>query len=186
MAPRDQPFDDRDLPFGTTTACSSNRAQASRVNANSASNAAIRRRAAASSSASTLGTPARIPASMSTCSFQRNKVAAEIPVSAATVATGSPERNRTQIWRRTDPGYDFGTVILPRSLCLNSHKSGSSTGDHITWINQQGSGQANPGAISDLRLDPLLGPLPLSQRLLSAVEHRHWWPRETMGPRALT
>jgi hypothetical protein len=31
-----------------------------------------------------------------------------MPLSAATGATGSPERNRTQICRRTDAGYDFG------------------------------------------------------------------------------
>lgn len=101
MSERDQPFDDRDSPFGDTTACASNNSQASRVSFNSASNAAIRLFAAASSSASTLGMPSRTPASMRTCAFHRNKVAGEIPVSAAISATGSPlagERTLVDAW----------------------------------------------------------------------------------------
>lgn len=85
----------------------------------------MRARADASSSDSILGTPPRTPASIRAWSFHRNNVAGDMPVSVAISATVSPLRRRCEICRRTEFGYDLGTVTSYGSLCLISHLDGS-------------------------------------------------------------
>ena len=74
---------------------------------------------------SMLDAPSRTPASIRAFSFHRNDVAADMPVSVAISATASPTRRRCEICRRTEFGYDLGTVTSYGSLCLNSHMDGS-------------------------------------------------------------
>jgi len=95
----------------------------------------MRARADANSSDSLLGTPRRTPASIRAWSFLRNNVAGDLPVSAATSATASPERRRCEICRRTECGYDLGAVTSYRSLCLISRiDDGALSGAHITRL----------------------------------------------------
>ena len=64
--------------------------------------------AAASSLAPTLGMPSMTPASISAWRFHRHSVAWQMLVSAATTATGSPDRSRKTICRCTVAGYIRG------------------------------------------------------------------------------
>lgn len=74
----------------------------------SASSCAMLLWVATNSSASTLRVPSMTPAAIRALRFQRNRVAWQIPVSAATEATGSPDRSRATICRRTDDEYIRG------------------------------------------------------------------------------
>ena len=77
------------------------------------------------------------PASIRAWSFHRNNVAGDMSVSVAISATASPLRRRCEICRRTECGYDLGTVTSDRSLCFTSHIDGALSGTHIMRVTKR-------------------------------------------------